>query len=188
MKVEACALRKQMAAGQPGMEDDDHSCWCLQNGVQYLDLGNMELAGSIPGCLLGSPGKLSIIGLSNNNLTGSIPDNIPSSSSLFNFDTSTNDLTGSIPASFVNARDLYMLNLHSNQLDGPTPDDLGIDMPLLYAVQLYDNALTGELSLHMHTSRQECHWSVLNVFSRSNSYNCSIKTVLPCCANCFGVF
>ena len=103
----------------------------------------MELGGTIPSCLLDTPGKLSKIGLTNNNLTGTIPDVIPRNSSLYNLVAASNNLTGSVPASIVNARDLFQLFLYSNELNGPLPDAFGENMPLLTSMQLNGNALTG---------------------------------------------
>ena len=105
----------------------------------------MDLGGTIPACMLDQPGKLSKIGLTSNNLTGTIPDVIPSNTTLFNFVADNNQLTGTVPASIVNARQLYQLSADSNQLNGSLPADFGTDMPLLTQVQLYDNVLTGEL-------------------------------------------
>lgn len=119
----------------------------MQNGLQYLDLSSMELSGTIPDCLLDSPGKLAKLGLSYNNLTGSIPDVIPSNSTLFKLVATNNNLTGTIPASIVNARDLSQLSVYSNQLAGSVPEDFGMNSPLLSIVHLYDNALTGRLHL-----------------------------------------
>ena len=98
--------------------------------------------------MLDQPGKLSKIGLTNNNLTGTIPDVISSNTTLFNFVADCNQLTGTVPASIVNARQLYQLSADSNQLNGSLPADFGTDMPLLTQVQLYGNALTGELLVY----------------------------------------
>lgn len=103
----------------------------------------MELGGTIPSCLLDTPSKLSKIGLTNNNLTGTIPDVIPSNSSLFELVAASNNLTGSVPASIVNSRDLFQLSLYSNELNGSLPHAFGENMPLLTSMQLNGNALTG---------------------------------------------
>ena len=116
----------------------------MQNGLQYLDFSNMALTGSLPSCLLSAPGKLSQIGLSSNNLTGTIPDVIPTNTSLYSLVLDNNNLTGSIPATLVNARLLSSLELYSNKLAGSIPDDLGAGMYMLQAVLLFDNNLTGE--------------------------------------------
>ncbi len=116
----------------------------LQNGLQYLDFSNMDLTGSLPSCLLSAPGTLSQIGLFSNNLTGTIPDVIPTNTSLHSLVLDNNNLTGSIPATLVNARLLSSLELYSNKLAGSIPDDFGAGMYMLQAVLLSDNNLTGK--------------------------------------------
>lgn len=127
-------------------------CSVIQNGLQYLDFSNMDLTGSLPSCLLSAPGTLSQIGLSSNNLTGTIPDVIPTNTSLYSLVLDNNNLTGSIPATLVNARLLSSLELYSNKLAGSIPDDLGAGMYMLQAVLLSDNNLTGTLPSPLATS------------------------------------
>ncbi len=122
----------------------------LQNGLQYLDFSNMDLTGSLPSCLLSAPGTLSQIGFSSNNLTGTIPDVIPTNTSLYSLVLNNNNLTGSIPATLVNAGLLTSLDLYSNKLAGSIPDDFGGGMYMLQAVDLSDNNLTGEQGTSVH--------------------------------------
>ena len=122
----------------------------LQNGLQYLDFSNMDLTGSLPSCLLSTPGTLSQIGFSSNNLTGTIPNDIPTNTSLYSLVLDNNNLTGSIPATLVNASFLASLDLYSNKLAGSIPDDFGGGMYMLQAVLLSDNNLTGERGIPVH--------------------------------------
>lgn len=106
----------------------------------------MQLTGTIPSCLLAAPGTLSQIDLSNNNLTGVIPDSIPANSSLFGMALSANNLTGTIPRTLGAASMLSRLELENNQLNGSMPVDFGAGMSLLNTVDLSGNALTGQCS------------------------------------------
>jgi len=124
----------------------------MQNGLQYLDFSNMDLTGSLPSCLLSVPGTLSQIGLSSNNLTGTIPDVIPTNTFLYSLVLDNNNLTGSIPATVVNARLLSSLELYSNKLAGSIPDDCGAGMYMLQAVLFSDNNLTGKQGALVHPS------------------------------------
>ncbi len=138
-------LHKNTAAGAPlSVHRLDMMDSGLQNGLQYLDFSNMDLTGSLPSCLLSAPGTLSQIGLFSNNLTGTIPDVIPTNTSLHSLVLDNNNLTGSIPATLVNARLLSSLELYSNKLAGSIPDDFGAGMYMLQAVLLSDNNLTGK--------------------------------------------
>ena len=104
----------------------------------------MQLSGSIPDCLLATPGTLSQLDFANNNLTGAIPDVIPANSSLFGMVLAFNNLTGTIPGSLRNASMLSSLELNNNQLQGSMPEDFAAGMSMLDAVQLSSNALTGQ--------------------------------------------
>ena len=110
----------------------------------------MQLAGSLPDCLLAAPGTLSQLDLSNNNLTGSIPDTIPPNSSLFGMALASNNLTGTLPVTLSGASVLSHLELDNNQLEGSIPVDFGAGMSLLSAVDLSSNALTGQCSCETH--------------------------------------
>lgn len=127
-------------------------CTVIQNGLQYLDFGNMNLTGTLPSCLLGAPGTLSQIGFSSNILTGSIPDVIPSNSSLYSLVLDNNDLTGSIPSTLANAQVLSDVELYSNRLAGSIPSEFGAEMYMLDTVLLADNNLTGMLPSPLATS------------------------------------
>nr|CAB3449034.1 unnamed protein product [Digitaria exilis] len=97
------------------------------NGL-YVALGSPTL----PGCVfnaanlggqLGSLGKftsITEINLSNNNIGGTIPDDLPVT--LRNFFLSDNQLTGSIPVSLSKLQSLTAMSLNGNHLDGKLPD------------------------------------------------------------------
>ena len=104
----------------------------------------MNLTGTLPSCLLSTPGTLSQIGFSSNNLTGSIPDVIPVNSSLYSLVLNSNNLTGSIPSTLVNAQVLSDVELYSNRLAGSIPSEFGAEMYMLDTVLLSSNNLTGE--------------------------------------------
>ena len=105
----------------------------------------MQLTGSLPSCLLANPGIVAQLGFSDNNLTGVIPDVIPTNASLFSLVLASNGLTGSIPKTIVNARMLNDLQLDYNLLEHSIPEDFGAGMSLLSTVQLANNTLTGQL-------------------------------------------
>ena len=134
----------------------------MQNGLRYLDFSNMQLSGSIPGCLFAAPGTLSQVGFAHNNLTGTIPDVIPANSSLFGMVLASNNLTGTIPGTLRNAGMLSNLELSDNQLQGSMPKDFAAGMSMLDTVQLSSNTLTGQCtscmacSSSLHSSALHC--------------------------------
>lgn len=137
-------------------------CQIITNGLQYIDLTGMGLTGTLPNCLLDSPGALSQIALPNNNLTGSIPNTIPSNSSLYALLLTSNDLTGSIPSTIVNAKDLSEFQLSFNQLQGSIPDDFGAGATLLSRVLVNNNSLSGTLPSPVATSLSVTYLDVSN--------------------------
>ncbi|CAA3028171.1 probable leucine-rich repeat receptor kinase At1g35710 [Olea europaea subsp. europaea] len=74
---------------------------------------------------IGKFSKLVYLGLSTNQLTGTIPARIEKLSKLNYLDLSTNHLTGQIPTSLSRLTSLRTLDLTSNKLSGPIPPKFG---------------------------------------------------------------
>ncbi|XP_073049886.1 uncharacterized protein [Primulina eburnea] len=88
--------------------------------LSVLDLSSNHFTGSIPASVA-SCEKLVTLNLRNNQLTGPIPKLIASMPSLAILDLSNNSLTGGIPENFGNSPALEMLNVSYNKLEGPVP-------------------------------------------------------------------
>lgn len=89
--------------------------------LQWLDLSNRNLKGTIP-AILSSFKKLTLLDLSHNDLIGSIPNWGPQSafaSTLTYINVENNRLTGSVPPSLGFLKHLYTMNLANNMLNGP---------------------------------------------------------------------
>ncbi|XP_017253279.1 receptor-like protein EIX2 [Daucus carota subsp. sativus] len=69
-------------------------------------------------------GIVTVINLSNNNLTGEIPQGITNLTALGTLNLSRNYLTGGIPNEIGNMRLLETLDLSNNKLSGPIPDSI----------------------------------------------------------------
>lgn len=106
------------------------------SNLQELYIRETQVSGTIPVFLKNLP--LSNLDLSNNRLTGSIPDSLTSRANLFLVDLSNNQLTGSIPSS-IRAIAVYLSN---NQLSGSLPDSL---ISFGNSVRLSHNQLTGAI-------------------------------------------
>lgn len=145
---------------------------CLLSNFQILDLAQNDLSGGMPSCV-GNMSKTDQITLANvheqmvvftkgreyvyettiylvhsldlseNNLSGEIPDNITSLLKLGIMNLSMNHLTGKIPESIGNLRILELLDLSRNQLFGPIPQSLS-SLTLSY-LNLSFNYLSGEI-------------------------------------------
>ena len=121
--------------------DDDLGTWygvlvTSDGRVTDLNLANNNLVGTLPD-ELGNLTSLRALTLNENQLTGKIPD---LSASLVYVYLGDNLLTGAIPALSGLTR-LQLLSLEQNQLTGEIPD---LSATLAY-VYLSDNLLTGEI-------------------------------------------
>ncbi|KAL3639730.1 hypothetical protein CASFOL_014698 [Castilleja foliolosa] len=89
--------------------------------VTLIDLSNNRLSGYIPD-ELSSLLELRSLNLSRNRLTGPIPDSIGNMKQLESLDFSINSLSGKIPSSFGTMSSLSYLNLSCNNMTGKIPD------------------------------------------------------------------
>ena len=111
--------------------------------VTVLNLTENQLSGAIP-AELGSLTNLQRLYLSDNLLTGEIPAELGSLINLEGLHLWGNGLTGEIPAELANLTNLERLNLGGNQLTGKIPAWLG-SLANLQRLSLHDNQLTGPI-------------------------------------------
>nr|GEU50970.1 LRR receptor-like serine/threonine-protein kinase FLS2 [Tanacetum cinerariifolium] len=93
----------------------------MKNIQLSLSLSNNFLTGKIPN-ELGKLEMVQVIDFSNNNLSGNIPVTIQNCRNLQTLDLSQNKLTGMIPEGFATMLTLEHLNLSFNQIEGRAPD------------------------------------------------------------------
>ncbi|XP_049936162.1 receptor-like protein 49 [Nymphaea colorata] len=108
----------------------------------YLSLSNNNITGSIPESLCNSE-ILNVLDLSNNSLVGSIPYCLTNSSELFALDLRKNQLGGAIPDMFGSGCSLKILNLNSNRFGGSVPTSLS-KCRALEVLDFSNNELTDE--------------------------------------------
>ncbi|KAK1323535.1 putative leucine-rich repeat receptor-like protein kinase [Acorus calamus] len=118
--------------------------------LNWLDLSDNKLTGTIPVSSATTPGLDSLINtqhfhLSINMLSGSIPDQLFSSSMrLIHLLLNDNNLTGSIPSTLCLLTSLEVLRLDRNSLTGPVPVNLN-NLMKVGELHLSHNKLTGPL-------------------------------------------
>ncbi len=111
--------------------------------VQKLILSSNGLTGEVP-AELGTLTSLEGLSLRFNDLTGEIPAELGDLANLEGLDLRDNGLTGEIPAELDGLASLEWLYLSSNGLAGVIPPELG-DLANLKVLYLSQNGLTGEI-------------------------------------------
>lgn len=120
----------------------DDSVQMFRN-LEVLDVSYNQMTGMLPS--FDSLPSLHVLRVENNQLEGSIPEELFSSSrQLEDVDLSSNAFSGSIPS--INSTTLKALNLSSNSLRSPLPSTLGNCL----TVDLSKNMIYGDLS-YMHS-------------------------------------
>ncbi|KAK7268444.1 hypothetical protein RIF29_21142 [Crotalaria pallida] len=111
--------------------------------LQWLDLSNNHLSGTIPQNF-GKFVNLQRLVLSNNYLSGTIPQNFRELVHLQILDLSNNYLSGTIPQNFGELLHLQILDLSNNYLNGTIPQSLG-HLTALESLILSGNKLQGNI-------------------------------------------
>lgn len=129
------------------LEEDSPCDWygvtCEGGHIVQLDLSDNQLTGTLPEDL-GLLTELTHLDLSGNRLQGVLPPNVGHPQQLRYLDLSRNQLRGPIPDRLRLLHQLRTLDLHDNRLSGPIPEALG-DLVRLERLDLSDNELTGEV-------------------------------------------
>jgi hypothetical protein len=132
-----------------------------QSKLFGLDLSNNNLSGEIPNCWEDNQ-RLSEINLSSNKLEGVFPSSFGSLSSLFWLHLNNNSLQGELPVSLINLKQLLILDLGENQLSGNIPSSWTTNtFPSLQILRLRKNILSGSIP------SQICQFKLLKVLDLS---------------------
>ncbi|KAJ7969533.1 Receptor-like protein kinase [Quillaja saponaria] len=110
--------------------------------LRILYLYKNRLSGEIPGVIEAL--NLTEIDLSDNNLTGKIPEEFGKLEKLTGLSLSTNQLSGEIPESMGRLPALIDFGVFINNLSGPLPPDFGRNL-ILETFQVASNNFTGRL-------------------------------------------
>ncbi|KAH7654793.1 Non-specific protein-tyrosine kinase protein [Dioscorea alata] len=117
----------------------------LQNftSIVTIDLSNNNIGGSIPENL---PYTMSKFFLAANQLTGSIPKSLAQLTLLSDMSVNENHLTGELPDAFQSLTGLINLDLSSNNLSGQLPPSMG-SLSSITTLHIQNNQLSGTLDV-----------------------------------------
>ncbi|TPX63698.1 hypothetical protein CcCBS67573_g08609 [Chytriomyces confervae] len=109
--------------------------------LSNLDLSDNQLSGKLPNYIT-SLTSLRYLFLQENNLTGPLPTEIAELSCLWTLDLGSNQISGTIPDSITSLANLRSLSLQRNRLSGCLPTEIGL-LTSLYDLDLSHNQLCG---------------------------------------------
>ncbi|KAJ6411100.1 hypothetical protein OIU84_007788 [Salix udensis] len=101
-----------------------HICNIAGETLSFLDLSDNLLTGQLPNCFM-NWSTLAVLNLANNNLSGEIPSSVGSLFSLQTLSLNNNSLYGELPMSLKNCTMLKFLDLGRNHLSGEIPAWIG---------------------------------------------------------------
>lgn len=137
----------------------------------YIDLSCNNFTSTIPAEIGNKLSSTIFFSLSNNSLTGAIPDSICNATSLQALDLSCNNLSGRIPNCLMErGKRLGVLNLRGNNLNGVIPDTFSEHCEL-QTLDLNGNQLEGTMPKSLANCR------LLEVLDLGNN---QINDIFPC--------
>ncbi|KAI3821671.1 hypothetical protein L1987_09240 [Smallanthus sonchifolius] len=140
------------------------SSLCNVTTLNRIDLSNNKLSGKLPNCW-DSFDRLTILNLENNRFTGAIPDSIGALQFVSMMSMRGNRLTGNMPFSLRNCTGLQLLDLGENELSGTIPEWIDESLSMLLVLSLPSNRFHGTIptSLCKLTKIQILDLSVNNI-------------------------
>ncbi|MED6181683.1 hypothetical protein PIB30_021612 [Stylosanthes scabra] len=118
---------------------------CNLKSLVLLELAYNNLSGTIPSCLGSSSQSLQIMKLQGNKLVGHLPQTYVMGSALKMIDVTDNNLQGQLPRELVNCRRLEFLDVSYNKINDSFPYWLG-SLPELKVIALRFNEFHGDIN------------------------------------------
>ena len=121
----------------------------IRGGIlNFLDLSDNLLSGHLPNCFMHLR-KLLILNLAGNNFTGKIPSSFGSLSQLHTLNLRNNNFSGELPLPLKNCSLLKFVDLGNNKFSGSVPAWIGECLPLLNILILRSNKFGGSIPLNL---------------------------------------
>ncbi|XP_030487788.2 receptor-like protein EIX2 [Cannabis sativa] len=116
--------------------------------LSFLDISDNQLTGELPNCF-SKHKAIQILILSNNKLSGKIPNSIGNLSWISTLHLSKNNFVGKLPSSMKNCRELEVLDLGNNRLEGPIPMWIGKSLQQLIILSLRSNHFNNKMPTNL---------------------------------------
>ncbi|WKA07400.1 hypothetical protein VitviT2T_025233 [Vitis vinifera] len=113
-------------------------------GLAHLDLSNNRLSGELPNCWEQWK-ELIVLNLANNNFSGKIKDSIGLLHGMQTLHLRNNSFTGALPSSLKNCRALRLIDLGKNKLSGKITAWMGGSLSDLVVLNLRSNEFNGSI-------------------------------------------
>ncbi|RVW94637.1 LRR receptor-like serine/threonine-protein kinase GSO2 [Vitis vinifera] len=113
-------------------------------GLLNLDLSNNQLSGELPNCWEQWK-DLIVLNLANNNFSGKIKDSIGLLHGMQTLHLRNNSFTGALPSSLKNCRALRLIDLGKNKLSGKITAWMGGSLSDLIVLNLRSNEFNGSI-------------------------------------------
>uniref|UniRef100_A0A7N2N0Q3 Uncharacterized protein n=1 Tax=Quercus lobata TaxID=97700 RepID=A0A7N2N0Q3_QUELO len=148
----------------------------IRGGIlNFLNLSDNLLSGHLPNCFMHLR-KLLILNLAGNNFTGEIPSSFGSLSQLHTLILRNNSSSGELPLPLKNCSLLKFVDLGNNKFSGSVPTWIGEGLPLLNILILCSNKFGGSIPLNL------CRLKYLRILDLSVN---NIFGTIPQCFNNF---
>ncbi|KAL4594971.1 hypothetical protein ACB092_12G057700 [Castanea dentata] len=143
--------------------------------LAFLDLSDNILSGRLPNCFMHWR-KLIVLNLAGNNFFGEVPTSLGSLSGLKTLNLNNNNFFGELPSSLGNCSSLIVMDLGKNRFSGKVPAWIGEGLPRLFSLSLHSNNFAGSIPLHL------CWLKDLRILDLSLN---DISGTIPQCLNNF---
>ncbi|KAK9072552.1 hypothetical protein SSX86_008986 [Deinandra increscens subsp. villosa] len=148
-------------------------CQIVGRFLEFLDLSNNVLSGEVPDCLWNFR-ELKVLNLGHNNLFGRLPASIESLIKLEVLYLYKNEFSGELPPSLKNCTNLQFLNLGANNFSGNVPVWIGESLSKLYVLSLRSNKFFDTIPLQL------CQLVNLQLLDLSKN---DLSGTIPSCMN-----
>ncbi|XP_059629130.1 receptor-like protein EIX1 [Cornus florida] len=150
-------------------------CSTINENLRFFDLSDNHLSGKLPDCWMHMK-ELVVFDLANNNLFGKIPQSLGFLTQVQTLHLRKNNFIGELPPSLKNCRNLLVIDVGENKLSGHIPEWIGTHLTSLIVLSLRLNKFQGYIPPNI------CHLNSIQILDLSQN---SISGIIPHCFNNF---